>query len=211
MDMRKARKYIYSDISQALSDFADYVQKQQSLRRHPQDQDSTYGTQSVVTDDHAELDILDTLNLSDEPANVRLKHLFLDKSDDADESISLLTGVVNGRLEESHGEALFDLGLEDNGDLMNFNKEDWDFALARLQQVTNTVGADYRILMTKNVGGDAEVDVNPKEKACSGKLMIRRRPNSVDHVIETRIAVVGNGEKPSGTSMSEPFANTGKS
>jgi hypothetical protein len=178
---------------QALSDFADYVQKQQAKRRHPQDQDSAYGTQSVVaTEEHAELDILDSLNLTDEPVSPALKHLFLDKSDDADESVSLLTGFVNGRLEEGHGEALFDLGLEDNGDSMNFDKDDWDFALARLHTVTESLGADYRILMTKNVGGDDEVDVSPKEKACSGKLMIRRRPNSVDNVIETRIAVVGN-------------------
>ena len=75
---------------------------------------------------------------------------------------------------------------------MNFDKNDWDFALSRLHSVTESLGADYRILMTKNVGGDDEVDVSPKEKACSGKLMIRRRPNSVDNVIETRIAVVGN-------------------
>ncbi|KAG9876327.1 GTP-binding protein 1, partial [Aureobasidium melanogenum] len=114
------------------------------------------------------------------------------KSDDADESLSLLTGFVNGRLEEGHGEAMFDLGLEDNGDSMNFDKNDWDFALARLHTVIESLGADYQILMTKNVGGDNEVDVSPKEKACSGKLMIRRRPNSVDNVIETRIAVVGN-------------------
>lgn len=169
------------------------MQKQQAKRRHPQDQDSAYGTQSVVaTEEHAELDILDSLNLSDEPVSPALKHLFLDKSNDADESVSLLTGFVNGRLEEGHGEALFDLGLEDNGDSMNFDKNDWDFALARLHSVTESLGADYRILMTKNVGGDDEVDVSPKEKACSGKLMIRRRPNSVDNVIETRIAVVGN-------------------
>lgn len=75
---------------------------------------------------------------------------------------------------------------------MNFDKNDWDFALARLHTVIESLGADYQILMTKNVGGDNEVDVSPKEKACSGKLMIRRRPNSVDNVIETRIAVVGN-------------------
>ena len=99
---------------------------------------------------------------------------------------------MNGRLEEGHGEAMFDLGLEDNGDSMAFDKSDWDFALARLHSVTESLGADYRVLMTKNVGGDTEVDVNPKDKACSGKLIIRRRPHSVDHVIETRIAVVGN-------------------
>lgn len=124
---------------------------------------------------------------------MRLKHLLLDKGEEADESISLLTGVINGRLEEGHGEVLFDLGLEDSGDAMGFTKEDWDFALARVQQVLNTIGADYKFLMTKNVGGDVEVEVNAKEKAASGKMIIRRRPHSVDDVIETRIAVVGNG------------------
>lgn len=183
---------------QALSDFADYVQKQQKLRRIPHKDedaaDSTYGTQSIVTEDHAELDILDTLNLSDEPQQVRLKPLLLDHSGDADESISILSGIINGRLEEANGEVLFDLGLEDNGDTMAFTKEDWDFAYDRIQHVTNAIAADIKMLMTKNVGGDVEVDnLNPKEKAVSGKMMIRRRPQSVDDVIETRIAVVGNG------------------
>lgn len=179
---------------QALSDFADYVQEQQKLRRIPQkDNDSTYGTQSIVTEDHAELDILDSLNLSDEPQHVRLKGLLLDKTDDADESIAILGGVINGRLEEGHGEALFDLGLEDNGDSMAFTKEDWDFAYERIQQVTNSIGADTKLLMTKNVGGEVEVDVTAKEKDVTGKMIVRRRPQSVDDVIETRIAVVGNG------------------
>jgi len=178
----------------ALSDFADYVQTQQANRRLPTtDADSAYGTgtQSVVTEDHAELDILDSLGLSDEPST-KLKHLLLDKSGDSDESISLLTGHVNGRLEEGHGECLFDLGLEDNGDSMAFTREDWDFALARLRQAVHSLNADCTILMTRNVGGDAEVEVNPKESALSGKLIMRRRPSSVDDVIETRIAVVGN-------------------
>lgn len=132
---------------------------------------------------------------------MRLKHLLLDKSGEADESISLLTGVINGRLEEGRGEALFDLGLEDSGDAMGFMKEDWDFALARTKQVLNTIGADYKLLMTKNVGGDTDVDITPKEKAASGKMLIRRRPHSVDDVIETRIAVVGNGSAPARTTQ----------
>lgn len=179
-----------------MSDFADYVQTQQAKRRLPTDNDSAYGTgtQSVVTEDHAELDILDSLGLSDEPTAPKLKHLLLDKSGDSDESISLLTGVVNGRLEEGHGECLFDLGIEDNGDSMAFTREDWDFALARLAHAVHSLNADYRILMTRNVGGDAEVETNPKETALSGKMILRRRPSSVDDVIETRIAVVGNGQ-----------------
>ncbi|KAK8220142.1 hypothetical protein M8818_000558 [Zalaria obscura] len=179
----------------ALSDFADYVQKQQALRRHPQDSDSAYGTatQSVVTEDHAELDILDSLGLSDEPTHVRLKHLLLDQSADQDESVSLLTGVINGRLEEGKGEALFDIGVEDNGEDMWFGKSEWEFAYKRLMQVTAALGADVKLLMSKNVGGEVEVEnLSAKDKSVSGKFIIRRRPQSVDDCIETRIAVVGN-------------------
>ncbi|KAK5135265.1 hypothetical protein LTR04_004629, partial [Oleoguttula sp. CCFEE 6159] len=168
--------------------------KQQALRKPPRsDIDSAYGSQSVVTDNHAELDIIDSLGLAEESTQVRLKHILLDSSKDADESVMLLTGLLNGRLEEGHGETLFDVGLDDNGDSMEFAKEDWEFALARIQQVASAVSADCKVLMTKNVGGDAEVEsAVQKEKGSYGKLMIRRRPESVDDVIETRIAVVGN-------------------
>lgn len=90
---------------------------------------------------------------------------------------------------------LLDLGVEDNGDTMAFLKENWDFALRRLVGVADQMKADCRVLMTRNVGAGEE-DVgprDPKDTACSGKVMVRRRPQSVDDVIETRIAVVGNG------------------
>jgi GTPase len=103
---------------------------------------------------------------------------------------------VKERLVEGHGEALFDVGLEDNGDSMGFSKENWDFALERIGTVCEQLKADYKILMTRNVGGDGDIEVGPrdaKETGVSGKMILRQRPESVDNVIETRIAVVGNG------------------
>ena len=189
---------------QALSDFADYVQKQQSLRRHPQDNDSAYASASqsapsTITEDHAELDILDSLGLSDENTHVKLKHLFLDTGKDSDESVALLTGVLNGRLEEGHGECLFDLGIEDSGDSMALTLAEWEAALTRVRTAADGLGADCKLLITKGVGGPEEAEDDAaapakKEKGCSGKVILRRRPASVDDVIETRIAVVGNGE-----------------
>lgn len=82
---------------------------------------------------------------------------------------------------------------------MGFSKEDWDFALARIGTVCEQIKADYNVLMTRNVGGDAEVGpLNGNKTAVSGKLLLRHRPQSVDDVIETRIAVVGNGESAKG-------------
>lgn len=170
---------------QALSEFADYVQKQQALRRPP-------GQTPAVLEDHDELDILDELGLSDDTsAHVRLRTLL---TDPAEESVAALAEHIQARLAEGHGEALFDVGLEDSGDSMGFTKENWDFAMERIGIVCEQVKADHKLLMTRNVGG--EVDVGPrdaKDTSASGKLILRKRPESVDDVIETRIAVVGNG------------------
>ena len=55
--------------------------------------------------------------------------------------------------------------------------------------------ADCQVLMTRNVGGEEDVDpVSDKDKSCTGKIMIRQEPDTPEDVIETRIAVVGNGK-----------------
>ncbi|KAH8724071.1 P-loop containing nucleoside triphosphate hydrolase protein [Phaeosphaeriaceae sp. PMI808] len=168
----------------ALSEFADYVQKQQALRRPP-------GQTPAVLEDHDELSILDELGLSEGTTkHIRLKALLTDA---AQENVPALVDHIKERLVEGHGEALFDVGLENNGESMGFSKEDWDFALGRIEAACEQLGADYKLLMTRNVGGDVEVGPrDAKEIGASGNLILRQRPESVDDVIETRIAVVGN-------------------
>ncbi|KAF9739802.1 elongation factor Tu GTP binding domain-containing protein [Paraphaeosphaeria minitans] len=170
----------------ALGEFADYVQRQQALRRPP-------GHTPADLDEHDELSILDELGLSDDATpTIALRTLLLDPADD---KVDKLAKYIEGRLVEGHGEALFDLGLEDSGDSMAFSVTDWDAALARVADVCDKVKADYKLLMTRNVGADPELEVGPrdaKDTGASGKLILRRRPESVDDVIETRIAVVGN-------------------
>ena len=181
-----------------MSEFADYVEKQQLRRPFPgrnvAPSDSGYGTESTITEDHPELDILDSLNLADAPAHVRLKELLLDTGDDQEVTLQQLSGIVQNRLLEGHGEALFDLGQEDNGETMAFSKEQWDVALDRIRRASKILKAECRILITRNVGGPEEAEAkNEKDKSCTGKLLIRQVPEMTEDVIETRIAVVGNG------------------
>ena len=187
-----------------MSEFADYVEKQQGVRRlyHGRDasssapSDSGYSTLSVTTEDHAELDILDTLDLSDTSAHYRLKDLLLDTGPRAEDTLQQLSNVLQSRLLEGHGETLFDLGQEDNGETMGFSKEQWDVAWDRLQKAATLLKAHCKVLMVRNVGGDAEVGPsNEKDKSATGKIMIRQTPETVEDVIETRIAVVGNGKR----------------
>jgi GTPase len=155
------------------------------LRRPP-------GQAPAVIEEHDELSILDDLGLSDDVSHVRFKTLLLDPTE---EHVAALAEHVQARLDEGHGEALFDLGLEDSGESMGFTRENWDLALARVGAACETVKADYKLLITRNVGGDVEVGArDAKDTGLCAKMLLRRRPESVDHVIETRIAVVGNGE-----------------
>ncbi|OJD17871.1 hypothetical protein AJ78_02043 [Emergomyces pasteurianus Ep9510] len=187
----------------ALSDFAEYVEKQQAhrapLHRDLRDasvapSDSGYSTvsQTTTTEDHAELDILDQLGLSDDTGQVELKHLLLDGSVTADDTLQQLAGVVQTRIDEGHGETIFDLGQEDNGEWMGFDKAQWDTALDRVRKAALTVRADCKVLLTYNVGGPEEAESkNERIKHAYGKILIRQAAAAED-VIETRIAVVGN-------------------
>ncbi|KAI0148398.1 P-loop containing nucleoside triphosphate hydrolase protein [Xylariaceae sp. FL1272] len=180
----------------ALSDFAEFVEKQQALR-FPSAKPSapTTKTGQPVVEHHEELDILDSLNLNDPEPQIALRQLLLAPAEDEDSRAKLATHITE-RLAEGHGEAVFDLGFENSGDSMRLNRDQWDLALNRLKETANSQKADCDVLLTKNVGGDAEAESTAagdhKEKDCTGKILIRCRPATVESVIETRIAVVGN-------------------
>ncbi|KZF26688.1 P-loop containing nucleoside triphosphate hydrolase protein [Xylona heveae TC161] len=171
----------------ALSDFADYVEKQQALRRAPGHPAASGG------EEHAELAILDALDIKDDSSHEPLKDILLDESNAATESLSRLSDILGRRIDEGHGETLFDLGAENNGASMELSKEQWEIALRRLRDAAARNNAECRVLLTRNVGGPEEAETaNDKEVGASGKILIRQKPSTVEDVIETRIAVVGN-------------------
>jgi len=115
---------------------------------------------------------------------VKLKELLL--SNDT-EKLEKLAALLQTRIDEGHGETIFELGVENNGDPMGLTKSDWDIALKRLVVGAKEVRSDCQILYTKGIEAD---DIG--SEGCHGKLLIRQHPASVEEVIETRIAVVGN-------------------
>lgn len=180
----------------ALSEFAEFVEKQQALR-YPVSKSANAG---VTTDEHhEELDIIDSLNLEDSEPQVPLRDLLL--SEDKG-NLGKLVHVVDERLQEGHGEATFDVGFENNNESMRLTKPEWDRALTRLKEAAKELRADCDILLTKNIGGSKEAESilagKDKDKDCSGKVLIRQNPSTAENVIETRIAVVGNGKSTYG-------------
>ncbi|KAF9891778.1 hypothetical protein FE257_003259 [Aspergillus nanangensis] len=180
----------------ALSEFAEYAEKQQSNRSAQRDPgDSGQATTSVPQDheDHAELEILDQLSLSDTPKTVKLKDLLLGNNDNPEGALHELAGILQSRIDEGHGETVFDLGLEDGGESMGFDLSNWNAALRRLRDAAETLPAHCRILLTYNVGGPEESRVNnDRVKSSWGKVLVRQPAESVEEMAEIRIAVVGN-------------------
>lgn len=78
---------------------------------------------------------------------------------------------------------------------MRLTPDEWNQALERLKHVAKTLRADCDVLLTRNIGGEVEAESaqSTKDKDCTGKVLVRQAPDSVEDVIETRIAVVGNG------------------
>ncbi|PHH91860.1 hypothetical protein CDD83_10033 [Cordyceps sp. RAO-2017] len=179
----------------ALSDFAEYAEQQQNLRfpaaRRAAASDTTAG--AGPADHHDELDeLFDNLELADTAPRIPLKDLLLGSDED---SLKGLEDAVAERVEEGMGEAVFELGYENNGDSMRFTPDQWTVAYERLVKAAKGIGADCELLLTKNVGGQVEAASTVpagKDTACSGKVLVRRVPSKAEDAIETRIAVVGN-------------------
>ena len=144
------------------------------------------------------MDILDQLSLSDAPKMAKLKDLLLGTAAiSEDEHIQSLAAILQSRIDEGHGETIFDLGLEDGGDPMGFDRAQWDTALEHLRQAAETLPAHCRVLLTYNVGGDEESSQVPSSSSgrttCAwGKVLIRQPVENTEEITELRIAVVGN-------------------
>jgi len=164
----------------ALSDFADYVERQQALRGKV-----AAGPSTVDVED--ELSIIDQLNLGeDEPgANQKLRDLLLPSAEEDARARELLKGVLKGLIAEGRGEALFDVGLERNGDNMGLGKEDYEKALGRLREVSKEMKCAVTVLLEEEGAATTE--------GFSAKALVRKQPESIEELLEIRVAVVGNG------------------
>ena len=196
-----------------MSAFAEYVEQQQSIR-YPSKAPAEASTSSAATatagggtgsaEHHEELqELFDNLELDESAPQVPLKDLLLGSDDD---TLEKLQKLLAGRLEEGFGETVFELGYDYSGESLQLSLDEWNTARKRLDDAAQRIRANCQLLITKNVGGEEEAastaSNSGKDKSCSGKILIRQVPESIESVIETRIAVVGNG-KPRHTGWSQ--------
>ncbi|XP_030627801.1 GTP-binding protein 2 [Chanos chanos] len=96
-----------------------------------------------------------------------------------------LATQMKWRLQEGRGEAVYQIGVEDNGLLVGLSEEDMRASLKTLQRMAERVGADITVLREREVDYDSDI---PRKIA---EVLVRKVPDD-QQFLDLRVAVLGN-------------------
>ncbi|KAK9889434.1 hypothetical protein WA026_004703 [Henosepilachna vigintioctopunctata] len=94
-----------------------------------------------------------------------------------------LVTQMKWRLREGNGEAIYEIGVEDSGNLTGLSKWDMTASLQTLQRMAKKLGATTTILRERTLDNDRTV----------AEVLVRKIPDDQNN-IEIRIAVLGNAD-----------------
>ncbi|RZF44569.1 hypothetical protein LSTR_LSTR001327 [Laodelphax striatellus] len=92
-----------------------------------------------------------------------------------------LVTQMKWRLREGHGEAIYEIGVEDSGLLTGLSEEEMTASLETLEQMASTLGATTTVLRERIVEDSRQV----------AEVLVRKVPDD-QHNIEVRVAVMGS-------------------
>ncbi|XP_047198213.1 GTP-binding protein 2-like isoform X2 [Hippoglossus stenolepis] len=96
-----------------------------------------------------------------------------------------LATQMQWRLQEGRGEAVYQIGVEDNGMLVGLSEEDMRASLNTLHSLAEKVGADITVLR------EQEVDYDSDDPHKIVEILIRKVPDD-QQFLDLRVAVLGN-------------------
>ncbi|XP_066585276.1 GTP-binding protein 2 [Prorops nasuta] len=109
-----------------------------------------------------------------------------------------LVTQMKWRLKEGHGEAIYQIGVEDNGKLAGLSREEMKASLITLNEMASRLGATTRILRERVANSNHKylrLQNNDNEKRIVAEVLVQklRRDDKEDEesVIDLRLAVIG--------------------
>ncbi|XP_077379331.1 GTP-binding protein 2-like isoform X2 [Festucalex cinctus] len=97
-----------------------------------------------------------------------------------------LATQLKWRLQEGRGEAVYQIGVEDNGLLVGLSQADMAASIGTLRKMADKVGADITLLRERQVDSDA--DGSARKIA---EVLVRKVPDD-QQFLDLRVAVLGN-------------------
>uniref|UniRef100_A0A8C6YEL5 GTP binding protein 2 n=1 Tax=Naja naja TaxID=35670 RepID=A0A8C6YEL5_NAJNA len=96
-----------------------------------------------------------------------------------------LVTQMKWRLQEGRGEAVYQIGVEDNGLLVGLSEEEMHASLKTLRRMAEKVGADITVLREREVDYDSDIPRKITE------VLVRKVPDN-QQFLDLRVAVLGN-------------------
>ncbi|XP_028304011.1 GTP-binding protein 2-like isoform X3 [Gouania willdenowi] len=97
-----------------------------------------------------------------------------------------LATQLKWRLQEGRGEAVYQIGVEDNGLLVGLTEADMKASLKTLKRMAEKVGADIALLREREVDYDSD-----KTTRKIAEVLVRKVPDD-QQFLDLRVAVLGN-------------------
>ncbi|KAF9897146.1 hypothetical protein BX616_006105, partial [Lobosporangium transversale] len=164
------------------------------------DADTTEGTSSLNINDFDLNDIDDPL-AGFEAQRSGIKDLSLKEQllNPTESHLESLQNLLAARIREGSGEALFEIGIEEDGAPMNLTETEYQTAFSTVRTAASAIGAEVAIMFEKNSGpslpestSGATGDSTDQSTGKTSYVMIRKVPKSAEELLELRVAVVGN-------------------
>ena len=95
-----------------------------------------------------------------------------------------LVTQMKWRLREGNGEAIYEMGVEDNGIMTGLSEEDMDSSLDTLQEMARRLGATVQVLRQRNIDPDNRT---------VAEILVRKVPDD-QQVIDLRVCVLGSAD-----------------
>eukprot|EP00002_Diphylleia_rotans_P005562 TRINITY_DN1472_c0_g2_i1.p1 TRINITY_DN1472_c0_g2~~TRINITY_DN1472_c0_g2_i1.p1 ORF type:complete len:514 (+),score=98.56 TRINITY_DN1472_c0_g2_i1:951-2492(+) len=93
-----------------------------------------------------------------------------------------LVTQMNWRLEEGQGEAIYEIGVEDDGIVRGITPEQMEQSLHTLERMAHELKCEVTVLLKRKVKEDKE----------SAQVLVRRKVSEQEAFIDIKIAVAGN-------------------
>ncbi|KAI8838759.1 P-loop containing nucleoside triphosphate hydrolase protein, partial [Chytriomyces cf. hyalinus JEL632] len=100
------------------------------------------------------------------------------------ERLQHLVTQLKWRLAEGHGEAMYEIGVSDHGELVGLSRRDMQESLSTLKKMGEILKADVSIIR--------ELDV--MEERFVAEVLVRKGLSDDQHFLEVRVAIVGGAD-----------------
>ncbi|KAI9197416.1 P-loop containing nucleoside triphosphate hydrolase protein [Polychytrium aggregatum] len=114
-----------------------------------------------------------------EEGNVEYKLKLIDPSP---ERVQHLITQMKWRLSEGHGEAMYEIGVADNGELVGLTRADMDQTIATLRMMSQSLSAEISLIRERPV---------PTAIRMIAEVLVRKCLVDQHHFLEIRVAIIG--------------------